>query len=221
MKLLWYILFSSMEFISGFIFILVQFRFALVSNVSQMALISILLSFVSYSFTQSGLEGILFPIVHIIIFVIYLQMVMKISMVNSFIMAITGYIMFGLVQTCVVAVFFHLGWAHVGLLKPLTNVAYQIQILSCVLMLLLSYVTFYFKGGFSFIEARSRFSKKAFTGKNKFFIIYILLAFIIAALSNIVQINMPSPPYLLIAAVLLVTLFVLFYLTTRRDESNG
>ena len=143
---------------------------------------------------------------------------MKVSMVNSIIMFFTGYIVLGLVQTCVVAVASHIGIIE-GELKAATGIAYQLQFYSCLLMLALSYLTYYLKGGFSFVEARSRFSKTSFTGRNRGFIIFLFFAIIITIISNTVLMASESPPYLLTASVLLVTLIILFYLSLRRDET--
>lgn len=216
MNLFKFIFFSSLEYFSTFVFILVQFRFSLRENVTKIFLISLLLSFVSYSLIDADLSSIS-PLIQIVIFLIYIQMVMKVSIINSVIMFFTGYIVFGLVQTCIIAVLSHIGVIE-GELKAGTNIAYHLQVYSCVLMLVLSYVTYYLKGGFSFIEARSRFSKKTFTGKNRGFVIFILLAFIITILSNIIILQ-SNPPYLLIALVLMIALVILFYLSLRRDET--
>jgi hypothetical protein len=145
-------------------------------------------------------------------------MVLKVSIINSIIMVFTGYIVYGLVQTCIIAVFSHIGIIE-GELKASTSTAYLLQVASCVLMLLLSFLNYRFKGGFSFIEARSRFSKKSFTGKNRGFIGFIFIALFITVFSNIVILESETPPYLLIATILLVALIILFYFSLRRDET--
>ncbi|TVX96498.1 hypothetical protein [Cohnella terricola] len=216
MSLFKFIFFSSLEYFSSFIFILVQFRFSVKENLSKIILISLMLSFVSYSFINAEL-GTISPLIQIIIFLIYIQMVMKVNVINSIIMVLTGYIVYGLVQTCIIAVFSHVGIID-GELKAATTIAYVLQVSSCFAMLILSGLNYYFNGGFSFIEARSRFSKKSFTGKNRGFIIYIIVALMITILSNIVIIENEKPPYLLVASVLLVALVILFYLSLRRDE---
>ncbi|QMV43526.1 hypothetical protein [Cohnella cholangitidis] len=216
MDLFKFIFFSSLEYFSSFVFILVQFRFSLKENATKIVLISLLLSFVSYSFINADLSTIS-PIIQIVIFLIYIQMVMKVSVINSIIMVFTGYIVYGLVQTCIIAVFSHVGVIEREL-EAATNTAYLLQVSSCILMLLLSFLNYYFKGGFSFIEARSRFSKKSFTGKNKGFIAFIFIGLFISVFSNIVILESETPPYLLIASVLLVALVILFYFSLRRDE---
>lgn len=217
MELLKFIFFSSLEYFSTFIFILVQFRFSLQENITKIFMISVLLSFVSYSFINADLSSFS-PITQILIFLIYIQMVMKVNIFNSIIMFFTGYIVFGLVQTCIIAVMSHIGIIQ-GELKAATAVAYQLQFYSCMTMLILSYLTFYFKGGFSFIESRSRFSKKVLTGKNKGFIFFFFLAVVITIISNFILMESKTPPYLLTAFVLLITLIILFYLSLRRDET--
>jgi len=218
MSLFKFIFFSSLEYFSSFVFILVQFRFSVKENLSKILLISLLLSFVSYSFINADLSSVS-PIIQILIFLFYIQMVLKVNVINSVIMFFTGYIVFGLVQTCLIAVFSHIGIID-GELKAATNTAYLLQVSSCLLMLALCGLNYYFKGGFSFIEARSRFSKKTFSGKNKGFVVYIIIALVITLFSNIVILESESPPYLMIALVLMVALTLLFYLSLRRDENR-
>lgn len=218
MDLLKYITFSSLEYFSCFMFILVQFRFSLKESITQLMLISILLSFVSYSFVSAELDG-LFPLIQFIFILLYIQFVLKVSFFNATIMFFTGYIVFGLVQTCVIAAAMHLG-IHEDELQPGTNIAYVIQLISIILMSLFSISIISLKGGFSFVVARSRFSKKSIKGKNRMFILFIIFAFIVSIVANISMLEYKNPPYLIIASTLLILLLTLFYFSLRRDEVN-
>ncbi|MFC5530144.1 hypothetical protein [Cohnella yongneupensis] len=217
MSLLKYIIFSLVEYLSSFVFILIQFRFTLKENISQILLISLLLSFVSYSFMSADLSAF-FPLIQLIIVLLYIQMAMKVSIFNALIMFFTGYIVLGVAQTCIIALAMHLQFIE-GELKAGTDSGYVLQFISSCMMLLFSFLTYKLKGGFSFIESRSRFSKKTFTGKNMVFISFIILAFVITIVSSIVILEYENPPYLLIASILLVILVLLFYLSLRRDEA--
>lgn len=216
MSMLKYIIFSSLEYLSLFMFILIQFRFSLKENITQILLISLLLSFVSYSFWSADLNGI-FPLIQFVIVLLYMQIVMKVSLFNALIMFFTGYIVLGVVQTCFVALTMHLDPLHKEL-KAGTNGAYLMQLISSSMMMIFSFLVSYLKGGFSFIEAKSRFSRKTFTGKNRFSIGFILLAFLITIVSNILLLEHETPPYLAIAFILMLVLLSLFYLSLRRDE---
>jgi hypothetical protein len=217
MNLLKFIFFSSLEYFSSFVFILIQFRFSLRENIKKIILISILLSFVSYSFINSNLDGIS-PLIQNMIFLIYIQVVLKVSFTNSIIMVVTGYIVFGLAQTCIIAVSLHMGLIALDELKAATNKAYLIQACSFLLMSVISFMTFYFKGGVNFIEARSRFSKKNLKGKNIWFIVFIFLAFLVTLSSNILLLVSKNPPYFMIASILFITLIVHISMTLKRDE---
>jgi hypothetical protein len=216
MNLLKFLFFSFMEYCSTFIFILIQFRFNYKENIAKITLISILLSFVSYSLINANLEGIS-PLVQIVIFFVYVQMVLKISIINSIIMVLTGYIVFGLVQTCILALVLHSGM-DIGEMKRGTSISYQIQVYSSLAMLLFAALTTIFKGGFSFIESHGRFSRKLFTGKNRWFIVYIIISLVITMYVNILLLLDTDPPFLLIALILMVMLLFQIYLTLRRDE---
>ncbi|WP_027085553.1 hypothetical protein [Cohnella panacarvi] len=216
MSLLEYITFSFLEYLSLFVFIFVQFRFSIKENITQIGMIALLLSFVSYSFTSSDLNGVL-PLVQFIIVLLYIRMVMKVTIFNALLMYFVGYIVLGVAQTCIVAVARHIQFLQ-GDLKPATYEGDVLQFISSCILLLSSYVIYYLKGGFSFIEARSRFSKKTFVGKNVIYISFVILAFIITVVSSIIMIELENPPYLLIASILLIILISLFYLSLRKDE---
>ncbi len=217
MDLLKFVLFSLLEYFASFVFILIQFRFSLKENISKILLISILLSFVSYSFIQADLRGIS-SLIQTLIFFMYIYHVMKVSIVNSIIMVMTGYIVLGLVQTCIVAILSHADIIQ-GELVVGETITYSVQVLSSVVVLVLSFLTYYFKGGFSFVESNSRFSKNTFKGKNFWFVIVLSFIFTITIITNIVLLNSTEPPYLGVAIVLLVNLLLFFYVTFRRDEN--
>lgn len=217
MDLLKYISISTFEYLSLFIFILVQFRFSVKENISPVGLISLLLSFVSYTFTNSGLNG-LFPLIQLFIVLLYFQLVMKVNILNALIMFFTGYIVIGLVQTCILTVAMHLEFVT-DKTKAGTNTAYTFQLITIFILFLFSLLIVHFKGGFSFIEARSRFTRKSFTGKNRIFIGFIVIAFIITAVGNIVLVEYENPPLLLLAFIFLVVLLLLFYLSLKKDEN--
>ncbi|WP_276354611.1 hypothetical protein [Cohnella caldifontis] len=218
MNLLKFIMFSSLEYFSSFMFILLQFRFTIRGNIEKILLISVLLSFVSYSFIETKMLG-LSPLIQNIIFLVYIWMILKVSLLNSLIMLLTGYTVFGMIQTCFAAVFYHLGIVSGDLVMG-TKSSYLISICSSISMVILGGFIYFLKGGFSFIENRGRVTKKM-TGKDKLFVIYILVAFIVTLLVNIYMLDQVEPPYLLLAALLTVVLIFIFYLTFKRDESVG
>ncbi|MFD0673131.1 hypothetical protein [Cohnella sp. GCM10027633] len=219
MNLLKFIFFSSLEYFGTFMFVLVQFRFSVKENISKIVLISLLLSFVSYSLRLNELNSIS-PLIQNLIFLMYIQMVMKVNIIHTIIMVLTGYIVFGLVQTCIIAVALHLDFIDLNNFEPASTYANIIQFLSFVVMTVFSLLTLKFKGGFSFIEARSRFSRKIFSGKNKWFLLLIFLSFIVTIISNIILIESENPPFLLIASIMMIILLVHTYMTLRKDESN-
>lgn len=218
MGLLKYIVIQSFEYFSLFIFILIQFRFFLRENILQISLISLLLSFVSYTFTNAGLNA-LFPIIQVVIILLYIRIAMKVSLLNALIMFFTGYIVFGLAQTCVLAATLH-AEIFQDKIDAGTDEAYFVQIITIALMFLISWLISLLKGGFSFIEAHSRFSTKSFTGKSRIFIMFIVFAFIVSIAANIIILEIDNPPQLEIAFLNLVLLLILFYLSIRRDEVN-
>lgn len=218
MSLLKFILFSSLEYFSSFIFILIQFRFSLRENIGKIFLISILLSFVSYSFIEADLLGIS-PLVQNIIFLLYIWMVLKVSLPNSLVMLITGYTVFGLVQSCYAAVFYQIGFIE-GVIEMGTNTAYTLSICSSLTMLVLGAAVVYLKAGFSFIETRGRVTKKKKSLQYKLFVCCIILAFFVTLLSSVYILQNSNPRYMLVASILLVVLMLIFYLTFKRDESS-
>jgi hypothetical protein len=219
MDLLKFIVFSSLEYFVSFVFILIQFRFSLKENISKIVLISILLSFVSYSFIQADLRGIS-SLIQTIIFFVYIYHIMKVSIINSIIMVMTGYIMLGLVQTCLLAVLYHVGVIH-GELVVGDQITYIVQVVSSLIILVLSFAIYYFNGGYSFIETNGRFSKTKLKGRNLSFVISLIGIFIVTIVTNMILLDTKDPPYLPVASILFFILLLFSYMTFRRDEHNG
>jgi hypothetical protein len=217
MFLLKFVFFSSMEYLSVLIFILTQFRFTIRENIAKITLISILLSFVSFSLIGADLRGIS-PLVQNAIFFIYIWIVLKVSLLNSIVMVLTGYTVYGLVQTCVVAIHAQLGMTS-GVFLIGDEIGHQVQVISSSIMLLLSICTSYLNGGFSFVENRGKMNQKKLSRRYIFYIIYILFAFIVTIFTNLYLLTSDNPSYILGASTLIVILIVLFYMSFRRDES--
>jgi len=217
MELLKFVFFSFLEYFSSFVFILVQFRFSVRENSGKVALISVLLSFVSYSFINADLRDVS-PLVQNAIFLIYIWMVLKVNLLNSLIMLFTGYTVFGLIQTCIVAVLSHLGYIT-GELEIGAHITNMVAVYSSIAMFAVSTSTYLLKGGFSFVGTRGRINKKRFTRQYIGFVVYIVLAFVVTFLTNIYLLSMKHPSYLASAFVLLAVLILLFYISFKKDES--
>ncbi len=218
MDLLTYIISSSLEYLSFFIFLIAQFRFSLKENLSQITLISLLLAFVSYSLINADLNGVL-PLIQFIFVLFYIYLYMKVSILNALIKFFTGYIVYGLAQTCIIAAAMHLELVQ-DKIEAGTRDGYYIQITTVLVILLFSYLIVLLKGGLSFIEARSRFSRKSITGTNKLFIVFIVITFLVTIFTNMYFLGKDNPPLLEIAFVFLIFIVLLFYLSIRKDEGN-
>jgi|GEM_PF-3631995 len=212
-----YIFFCSLEYLSALIFILTQFRFSVKENIGKILLLSVFLSFVSFSLINADMRDI-GPIVQNLIFLIYIWVVLKVSFLNAVIMLLTGYTVFGLVQTCILALHAEAGLVS-GVVVLGDNITYQIQALSSIVMLLLSLLTLILNGGFSFVGIRGRIQKRRINRKVIFYFIYIVLVFILTMLVNLYLLTSDHPSYIMSVLVLLVALSILFYLSFKRDES--
>ncbi len=217
MNLVKFVFFSSLEYFAVLIFILVQFRFSIRENIEKIVLISILLSFVSFSLINADLRGIS-PAVQNLIFLFYIWIVLKVSLLNSIIMVLTGYTVYGLVQTCVLAIHAQLGLIS-GVVVVGAGITYQLQVISSVIMILISTCILVLNGGFSFVGNRGKLSQKRMTRKYILYIVYILAAFIVTLLTNLYLLTNANPSYTLAVSVLIVILVVQFYISFKRDES--
>ncbi|RKP54021.1 hypothetical protein D7Z26_11570 [Cohnella endophytica] len=217
MKFAGFMFFSTLENLSFFFFIFVLFRFNIRENILKFGVFSVVLSLVSNSLQTEFLQATS-SLVQAIFIILFVMFFLRVHLFNATVVVITGYIINFMVQWMTAGLYL-----HTGILTDLMNTddGYILQVSSAFLMLVFSLVIWSNKGGFSFVENKSRLKNgRTYIKENKVFIFFLIIAIFVVFVANFLFITISKPPYLLVSIILLSTLVVLLYLTVRRDERN-
>jgi hypothetical protein len=219
MSFIMFIAASMLEYISFFIFVLVLFRFSIKEYILKFMLGSLILAFVSNTVQTESLQDIS-PLINVFILFFLITIILRTKLFHSFIMVTIGYVAQALVQWLLVTFFIHFGVFDE--ITPYTGNAYRIQVMTFIVMCLISYCIHITKGGFSYIQSSSRFYKDSFRG-NKMFAIFMILGLVILFAGNIFYMtsyDRLSDSLATICIVVVVLLIVMIYFSIRKDESE-
>lgn len=213
-----FIFFSSLEPLSFFYFVLVMFRFPIKEHLTKFAVVAVVLSLVSHALQTESLQAIS-PIVQAVLCILFASFFLRVRIIYSSIMVITGYVIYFVIQAVLLGLFSY--FEIFTDIKPYTNSAYQVQAISAACMSIFTLIIWYKNGGFSFIDSISRFGKrKIFARENKWFVIFLSTSITVIFISNLLFQLMTNPPYLLISIFLIISMVVLISLSIQRDEQS-
>lgn len=217
MDFLFFIVFSTLEYLSSLTLLLALFRFNIKENFLKFLISSIILSFISNSLIQQGFEPIS-SLVQLLLFLFLVTLILRVNFINSIFMVITTYFIFGVVQTTLLMIFLHFGVMQKA--EPYHFSGYLLQGTSSFYMFLFSGIILYKQGGFSFVDqGNSKISRKTLFNKaNRGLLIAIVSTIVIFVLMNLIYFYSKSPNYLLIAIVFMINLLTLLYLSIKRDK---
>jgi hypothetical protein len=215
MRFFLFILFSTLEYLSSLILMLTLFRFSVKDNLWKFMIASIILSFISNTLFEQGLEPVS-SLVQLMLFLFLVTIILRLHIFNALIMVVTTYFIFGAVQTTLLMIFLHFGIVENP--EPYQFSGFLIQGVSSFYMMVFAFIIAVRHGGFSFVDHSNGRSKRfLFNKSNKtFFIVVVITVFFFMA-SNILYFYSTHPPYLLIAAIFMINLVTLLYLSIRRD----
>jgi len=218
MKFFEFIFFSMLEYLSFFYFILVIFRFGLKENMPKFFVFSLILSLISNTFQTESLQTIS-PIIQASLMIFFVLFFLRVHILNSILMVVTGYLTYAIIQWTIIAITLHISGEKE--VVPYTNQAFIIQAASAFLFFIFAFIIYLQKGGFSFVDTSSRFKRSRFFVKeNRLFILYLSIALFVTFISNILLIESNNPPYLLFSILFILFLLGLIYISVKRDEQK-
>jgi len=211
-------IFSSLEYIGYFCLLLVLFRFNVKENVVKLLVFSVVLSFVSNTLFTESLRSIS-PLLHIALFIFIVMFTLRVHFFSATLMVIPSYVIYFTVQWVLIALSLHFNLFDS--IVPYTKNAFILQTATATTLLLFAWVTYMLKGGFSFIDHRSKWKRdKIFTKSNLSFIIFMSISIITIFLVNFLFVVSNDPPYFSGSIILIIALLCLIYLAVRKDEKN-
>ncbi|MFC5701249.1 hypothetical protein ACFPVX_08125 [Cohnella faecalis] len=210
-----FILASTVEFLSFFIFAMVLFRFSVKEALLKFIIASLIFSFVSNTLQVESLQNIS-PLVNIFLFVFLITIILRVRLLHSIVMVAITFVAFSLVQWLLLTIFLK---AHLfNEILPYTNNGFALQLSTALTLCIISAFIFMTNGGFSYIQSSSRFYKETFKG-NRLFFLFLLLALLEIILVNIFYLASVDLPYYIyfVSITIMIILVLLIYFSIRKD----
>lgn len=148
-----FMFFSSLESFAWYAISMAIFRYKASDYAWQALFIMILMNLQSFLLRNNLELGYLAPVTSIIIFTLLFAAVVRIPLAGSFIMTISGFIVFAIVQTLIVTVVF----GSIAEAQSSAGSGYALQTMTAVIVYPLSLLLYKFGYGFSYDLQRLRF----------------------------------------------------------------
>lgn len=211
--------FSSFEYLAIIYFGFVLFRITLRQYTFHMLFIACVLSYVSYTLRFAGFDFVA-PITQMIVLFLFIWLMFRIQVFYASVIAITGYLVFMLVQGVFIIALVSLGMVTFEQLQPNTVIGVSIQIGTVALMMLLARLIEHLNWGFDFVP-HSEFAQVKLKNENRVLLIVILLSFLsFGATYSILFYKDAFVGFPYLVTVNLIVIVLLIYFARKRDKSE-
>ncbi|EFU41625.1 hypothetical protein PVOR_11805 [Paenibacillus vortex V453] len=146
MQAIWFMLFSTFETLAIYSLIMTLLRFKTKEYIWQALVIMILANLQSFIMRNELQLDFLAPLITVLIFVFLFSAIIKIPVIWSAICTIIGYMLYALIQSAYLSVFF----GSIDTLQTNPANGYILQLLSGATGLLISWVMYKFRIGFKY-----------------------------------------------------------------------
>lgn len=213
-----FIIASTLEFVSFFIFSMAIFRFPAKQYIMQFFVASFIFSLVSNTLQLESLQNIS-PLLNVFLFVFLITIILRVRLTHSIIMVVLTYVVFSLVQWLLLTIFLKAGLFEEIL--PYTPNGFILQAATALTLSIISVFIYKSNGGFSYIKSSSRFYKENFKG-NRLFFLSLFFAMIIIVFVNGFYLASVSLPYYIyfVSITIIIILVILIYFSVRKDGKD-
>ena len=202
-----YMSFSMIEGLAVYTLILSIFRVPIIRFLWPIVLMVTVTNLQSFFIRDELQLTAISPIINVIITILFLAIFIRIPVVWSIVMTITGYISFALVQTLIVLL--SNGYLSLNQIQNVSWKGYQLQLITGVVGMAVGWLLYKFGFGFSFQFEKLRFKWE------RFFIIIFLVCFLIG-LVVVMYFKAIFTNFLIFA----VALFIFLSYSLRKDQSE-
>lgn len=199
-----FMFFSTIETLSLFALMMSMYRLKMIDYIWPALFVILLLNLKSYVFRNELSLEYMVPLIGILMFTFVLSAIVKLPIVWSAIVSISGYVVFGVIQSVVVTILF----GSVTEAQSSNVNGYILQTVTALIIFLLSWGMYKFGIGFSFDFERFRM-------KWENIIIVILIMIFLIAISVILYFNQIWINILFFAVSLA---FLLYYAVRKENE---
>ncbi len=198
-----FVFFSSIEYLAIFTLMLSMFRLKPLEYMGTAAFVFLIMSLISFALRAEFDLSFVVPVVGAISYILVLTTVVRIPLLWSSIIAVSGLFIYGIIQGVIILTFFgsytsSMQYSSTGTL---------IQIISIIITLGICYVLHYFKFGFV-----ADFEKFKFKFEHIFIVVFTSLALI--AISVLMYYN--NLFYIIIFLLLLAGIFIYYSVLKER-----
>jgi hypothetical protein len=213
-----FILASSIEFLSFFVFTMTLFRFNVKENLLKFCTVSVILSFVSNTLQVESLQSVS-ALVNVFLFVFLTTIILRVRLIHSTTMIVLSFVVFSLVQWLLINLF--INYKVFPEVLPYTNNGFVIQLATAIVLGIISLFIFKSNGGFSYIESSSRFYKKSMQG-NRLLYLSLFVAIFVIVFVNVFYLSSIALPYYvsIVTVTIIIILVLLIYFSIRKDGHN-
>lgn len=209
--------FSCFEYLSIIYFSFVLFRLTLRHYTFHMLFIACVLSYVSYTLRLAGFDFVA-PIAQMVVLFLFIWLMFRIQVFYAFLIMLTGYLAYMLVQGVFIMALVALGWITFEQLQPNTVIGVSIQIGTVALMMMLARFIEKMRWGFDFVP-HSEFAQVKIRNENLVLLIVILLSFFsLGAAYSIVFYNNVNFGFYFLVSVNLIAIVLLIYFARKKDK---
>ncbi|RKN74120.1 hypothetical protein [Paenibacillus ginsengarvi] len=206
-----FLVFSASEWVALIGLMFAMFHFPLSGYRGQILLCSFLLSLLSYLLFDVWELMMLAPMVQLPIVILCVWQIFRVHVFYASVMTTFGYMGYGFVQSLYMLVFHFIGFSFVEM--QTTYAAYVIQLLSIVSSLLIAYLIYKKRLGFSFIPDSVKV-KVRMKGENLWLLFLCVLGHI-----NVAMFNYLASKGIYSFLIISVILSALLYSAWKREES--
>jgi len=202
-----FMLFSILEGLAIYALIFYIFRFNFTRYFRHSVAMIVLMSLQSFLFREELALSFLAPVVFVVFSILFFATIIRIPFLWSCIMAVTGYLAYGLVQTLIV--FLSFGYFSIDRVESMPVIGYGLQLVSSIISIAAGRLL-YRKGiGFSFEFERLRFRLEKY-----------VVALLIAAAIISLGIMMYYKSIYTNLLVFFASLFIFLYYSVRKESAE-
>jgi hypothetical protein len=204
MKDVLFVVFSTLEAWSIFAISFALFRFNILKYNTQVVPICILMAMLSYAVWHETTWGTWLPVIALVLFTLFIFYTLRVSLIGSIIVTMTGYSFFILIQTALLNIFQLAG------LRAADSALYMAWPISTCVILLLSYGLYRFGYGFSFPLNHFKVRRENMLILVSAVVTFLLLSFVHLLKNKLYFVEM-------IAAVIIL---FLIYIALRKERTQ-
>ncbi|ACT00243.1 hypothetical protein [Paenibacillus sp. JDR-2] len=204
----WFMLFSTIEGLAVYAFMLYIFRFKLTDYILPVLILIVLMNLQSFYMREDTHFPFVVPVINLLFSVLFMKYIVRMPLLGSVVSAGIGYVAFGLVQLLIA--YSSGGYLSVEQVQTVAYKGYIIQLLTGVIGVLIAHTLYKFGIGFA-----NDFEKYRFKWESK--LVFITCILFCLAMGVVVYIG---NLYILLTFFIISMMIFLYYAMRKEQEES-